>query len=230
MLTVKCSLGACREFDEENFYGQSLIVFDDCCNEKDQKCISDLYILANIPPEYSLPLWWRNKEHDCALWNKWKKPKLLSARLKDYYAGVEPTIATMPDTRSTEEQMGDANLMSREMHDRVYALFGNDSKFAEWFLELAEYKLDAEDLVVDRDTNVDIKRRQLEAYLSALRTDTFKAVGVWRRDKEGRKGSEETEAARSRSCQESQGKAEASGCIYAANLLHSKICLGEKLG
>ena len=51
--------------------------------------------------------------------------------MKDYYAGVEPTIATMPDTRSTEEQMGDANLMSREMHDRVYALFGNDSKFAE---------------------------------------------------------------------------------------------------
>jgi hypothetical protein len=44
LLTIKYDLDSCRTFDEKNYYGQSLIVFDDMCNEKDQKCIEELYI------------------------------------------------------------------------------------------------------------------------------------------------------------------------------------------
>lgn len=44
LLTISYNLDDCKNFDEENYYGQSLIIFDDMCNEKDQKCIQELYI------------------------------------------------------------------------------------------------------------------------------------------------------------------------------------------
>ena len=44
MLTISYDLNDLRQFDEENYYGQSLIIFDDQCNVKDQRCISEMYI------------------------------------------------------------------------------------------------------------------------------------------------------------------------------------------
>lgn len=44
MLTIKYSLNDCRTFNEKDYYGQSLVIFDDQINEKDQKCINELYI------------------------------------------------------------------------------------------------------------------------------------------------------------------------------------------
>jgi hypothetical protein len=44
MLTIKYSLNDCRTFNEKDYYGQSLIIWDDMCLEKDQKCISEMYI------------------------------------------------------------------------------------------------------------------------------------------------------------------------------------------
>lgn len=45
LLTIKYGgLASCRDFGEEQYYGQSLVIFDDMCTERDQKCISDLYI------------------------------------------------------------------------------------------------------------------------------------------------------------------------------------------
>jgi hypothetical protein len=44
MLQISYDLNDFRTFDESNYYGQTLVVFDDMCNEKDQKCINELYI------------------------------------------------------------------------------------------------------------------------------------------------------------------------------------------
>ena len=46
LLTVKYDLTSCNSFSEEDYYGQSLVIFDDMVNEseKDQKCIKELYI------------------------------------------------------------------------------------------------------------------------------------------------------------------------------------------
>jgi len=44
MLTISYDLDDCRQFDQSNYYGQTLIVFDDQCNQKDQRCIQELYI------------------------------------------------------------------------------------------------------------------------------------------------------------------------------------------
>ena len=46
MLTISYDLDDCREFDESDYMGQSLVIFDDMVNEKDQKCIQELYIRA----------------------------------------------------------------------------------------------------------------------------------------------------------------------------------------
>lgn len=44
MLTISYNLDDCRNFNEDNYYGQSLVIFDDMCEEKNQRCISELYI------------------------------------------------------------------------------------------------------------------------------------------------------------------------------------------
>jgi hypothetical protein len=44
VFSIHYDLDKCREFKEENYYGQSLVIFDDMINEKDQKCIQELYI------------------------------------------------------------------------------------------------------------------------------------------------------------------------------------------
>ena len=44
LLTIKYDLQELRDFNEKEYYGQSLIIFDDMVNEKDQKCINELYI------------------------------------------------------------------------------------------------------------------------------------------------------------------------------------------
>jgi hypothetical protein len=44
LLTIKYSLNDCRTFKETDYYGSSLVIFDDQINEKDQKCINELYI------------------------------------------------------------------------------------------------------------------------------------------------------------------------------------------
>jgi hypothetical protein len=44
LLTISYDLEDLRKFDEKNYYGQTLLVVDDMCLEKDQKCISELYI------------------------------------------------------------------------------------------------------------------------------------------------------------------------------------------
>lgn len=44
MLTISYDLDDCRNFNEDNYYGQSLVIFDDMCNEKNQRCINELYI------------------------------------------------------------------------------------------------------------------------------------------------------------------------------------------
>ena len=44
LLTISYDLNDLRNFDEDNYYGQTLVVFDDQVNEKDQRCINELYI------------------------------------------------------------------------------------------------------------------------------------------------------------------------------------------
>ena len=46
LLTIKYDLASCQSFKDENYYGQSLVIFDDMVNEKDaqQQCIKELYI------------------------------------------------------------------------------------------------------------------------------------------------------------------------------------------
>lgn len=44
LLTVSYDLDDCRNFNEEKYYGQSLIIFDDMCNEKNQQIIQELFI------------------------------------------------------------------------------------------------------------------------------------------------------------------------------------------
>jgi hypothetical protein len=46
LLTIKYGLDDCRDFDENNYIGQSLVIFDDQVNQssKDQACIKELYI------------------------------------------------------------------------------------------------------------------------------------------------------------------------------------------
>lgn len=44
LLTISYDLNDFRKFDEKNYYGQTLIIFDDLILEKDQKCIEEMYI------------------------------------------------------------------------------------------------------------------------------------------------------------------------------------------
>ena len=44
MLTIFYGLDSFRKFKEADYYGQSLIIFDDMVNEKDQKIICEMYI------------------------------------------------------------------------------------------------------------------------------------------------------------------------------------------
>ena len=46
LLTIKYDLDDCRKFKEDGYYGQSLCIFDDMCNQslKEQQCIAELYI------------------------------------------------------------------------------------------------------------------------------------------------------------------------------------------
>ena len=44
VFSIYYSLDKLREADESKWYGQSLIVLDDMVNEKDQRCISEMYI------------------------------------------------------------------------------------------------------------------------------------------------------------------------------------------
>ena len=44
LITIRYDLNDLRTFNEDQYYGQSLVVFDDMVNEKDQKCIQELYI------------------------------------------------------------------------------------------------------------------------------------------------------------------------------------------
>lgn len=44
LLTISYDLNDLRNFDEKKYYGQSLVIFDDQINEKNQACISELYI------------------------------------------------------------------------------------------------------------------------------------------------------------------------------------------
>ena len=44
LLTIRYDLNDLRTFDEDQYYGQSLVVLDDMVNEKDQKIIQELYI------------------------------------------------------------------------------------------------------------------------------------------------------------------------------------------
>jgi chromosomal replication initiation ATPase DnaA len=44
LLTIKYYLDDCNNFKEADYYGSSLCIFDDMVNEKDQKCIQELFI------------------------------------------------------------------------------------------------------------------------------------------------------------------------------------------
>ena len=44
LLTIAYDLDSLRNFNDDNYYGQSLVIFDDMVNEKNQKAISELYI------------------------------------------------------------------------------------------------------------------------------------------------------------------------------------------
>ena len=44
MITIFYGLDSYKKFKEEDYYGQSLIIFDDMVNEKDQKCIQEMFI------------------------------------------------------------------------------------------------------------------------------------------------------------------------------------------
>ena len=44
MITISYDLNDLRSFDESKYVGQSLVVFDDMVNERDQKCIQELFI------------------------------------------------------------------------------------------------------------------------------------------------------------------------------------------
>ena len=44
LLSISYDLNDLRNFDEKKYYGQSLVVFDDMINERDQRCIQELYI------------------------------------------------------------------------------------------------------------------------------------------------------------------------------------------
>ena len=45
MLTISYGgLDKLRAFEEKRYYGQSLVIFDDMCNEKDQKAVQELFI------------------------------------------------------------------------------------------------------------------------------------------------------------------------------------------
>jgi hypothetical protein len=44
MLSISYDLQDFRDFDESNYFGQTLVIFDDMCNEKNQTCINELYI------------------------------------------------------------------------------------------------------------------------------------------------------------------------------------------
>lgn len=44
LLTISYDLNDLRKFDDEKYYGSTLVIFDDMVNEKDQKCIQELYI------------------------------------------------------------------------------------------------------------------------------------------------------------------------------------------
>jgi energy-coupling factor transporter ATP-binding protein EcfA2 len=44
LLTISYDLDDLRNFDDKNYYGQTLLVVDDMCLEKNQECISELYI------------------------------------------------------------------------------------------------------------------------------------------------------------------------------------------
>ena len=44
LLTISYDLNDFRKFNEKDYYGQTLIIFDDLILEKDQKCIEEMYI------------------------------------------------------------------------------------------------------------------------------------------------------------------------------------------
>lgn len=44
LLTISYDLDDFRNFDNKKYIGQSLIIFDDLCNEKNQRCIEEAYI------------------------------------------------------------------------------------------------------------------------------------------------------------------------------------------
>ena len=44
LLTISYDIDDFNNFDESNYYGQSLVIFDDMCNERDQTAISEMFI------------------------------------------------------------------------------------------------------------------------------------------------------------------------------------------
>jgi ABC-type dipeptide/oligopeptide/nickel transport system ATPase component len=44
LLTISYDLNDLRKFKDDDYYGSTLVVFDDMVNEKDQQCIQELYI------------------------------------------------------------------------------------------------------------------------------------------------------------------------------------------
>lgn len=119
LLTVSYDLNDLRNFKDEDYYGQTLVIIDDMVNEKDQRCIQELYI--------------RGRKLGCSMLylsqSFFKIPKLI--RLQCDYVFIIKT----PNLRDLNLILTEFSLNStKEQMANMYNYICNSDQFGNFFL------------------------------------------------------------------------------------------------
>jgi hypothetical protein len=121
LLTIKYSLNDCKTFKEEDYYGSSLVIFDDMCLEKDQKCISELYVRGRKIAGGASILYLTQSYY--------KVPKVI--RLQTQYI----FILKVSGVRDLKMILSEYSLSaSKEQLTRMYEYCCNQNQFGSFFL------------------------------------------------------------------------------------------------
>jgi len=119
LLTISYNLEDLRQFNEENYYGQTLLVIDDMCLEKDQNCISELYIRGR---KKGISLLYLSQSY-------FKIPKTI--RLQSEYVFILK-VGAVRDLRMILSEY--SLLASKDQLTKMYNYSCNSKEFGNYFL------------------------------------------------------------------------------------------------
>lgn len=119
LLTISYDLNDLRVFKDEDYYGQTLVIIDDMVNEKDQRCIQELYI--------------RGRKLGCSMLylsqSFFKIPKLI--RLQCDYVFIIKT----PNLRDLNLILTEFSLnATKQQMNKMYNYVCNAGEFGNFFL------------------------------------------------------------------------------------------------